>query len=175
MPGDVAVREPMVIELGPPARLRYVVTGGLLLAVAFIPNGVYVLVTGFQPRGGGRRLPSARPMGLLARLWAGLIPSCFGGSILAVLIVMAARRHVPPLTVVEPICLCPKCPVRIYGPARPGRVAHPLSGSCAFRELWVGAPFFPHLREGWGTSLPCRSIAAHYRKSIDSNFGPFPA
>ena len=91
----------MIVELSPQERLRYVVLFGLLLAVAFIANGVYVFATGFQPPGFGRRLPSARPMGLFARLWAGLIPSCIGASIFSFLIIMAAKRHTPPLTVVE--------------------------------------------------------------------------
>jgi len=91
----------MVVELDTAARLRYVVTSGLLLALAFIANGIYVFVTGFQPPGLSRRLPSARRMGPLTRLWGGLIPSFIGSYILTLLIVMAARRHVPPLTVVE--------------------------------------------------------------------------
>jgi hypothetical protein len=92
----------MVVELGPAANLRFVVTGGLLLALAFIGNGVYVLVAGFQPLGPGlRRLASARPMGLLTRLWAGLVPLSIGLSILALLMSFAAHRHAPPLSLGE--------------------------------------------------------------------------
>ena len=89
----------MVAEFSQVAKLRYVVFCALATALAFMAQGVYVLVTGFNSPSFGRRRPSARPMGLLGRLWSGLIPLCPGLVILALLISGAAHRHVPPLTI----------------------------------------------------------------------------
>ena len=80
--GDLQwMRKPMVIEGGSNTRLRYEVFGILLAAAGFFAEGIYILATGFLSPAGDRRPASARPMRLLARLWAGSPRSAWGSSL----------------------------------------------------------------------------------------------
>jgi hypothetical protein len=86
----------MVIGADPNTRFRDVFCI-LLAAAGFLVQGIYILATGFLSPAGDRRPVSARPMRLLARLWAGSIPLCAGMLAGLLLVAAAAHRQAPTL------------------------------------------------------------------------------